>query len=201
VRGNVSHLGSDRVTLREARPSLYIDLFKVIDVFKWSEDRRNAARLLAEGNLSDTQVASETGVCRSTIAKWKQVPEFAQVIDAHVEEFRQEVRRRGLASRERRINALNERWSQLLKLIEERGADPSMAEVPGGSTGLLLRNARSIGAGEKARVVESYKVDTGVLKELRELEKQAAQELGQWVERQEVRQLTKAYVTVGPDDL
>jgi hypothetical protein len=36
--------------------------------------------------------------------------------------------------------------------------------------------------------VEEYQVDTGLLKELREHEKQAAQELGQWSEKARVEQ-------------
>lgn len=170
-------------------------------MFKWSDERRTAALLLAEGNLTDAQIAAQAGVCRQTIGKWKQIPEFSATIDSHLEEFRQEVRRRGLANRERRIRALNDRWDRLQRIMEERAGDPKMAGVPGGSTGLLLHNVKGVGAGEKAKVLDIYTVDTGLLKELRELEKQAAQELGQWVERQELRQLTKAYVTVGPDDL
>jgi hypothetical protein len=173
----------------------------VMTVFKWSDERRTAALLLAEGNLTDAQIATQAGVCRQTIWNWKQIPEFTETIEGYLEEFRQEVRRRGLASRDRRIRALNERWSRLQRIIEERADDPKMAGVPGGTTGLLLHNVKAVGAGEKAKVVDLYEVDTGLLKELRELEKQAAQELGQWVERQEVRQLMKAYVTVGPDDL
>lgn len=170
-------------------------------MFKWSDERRTAALLLAEGNLTDAQVATKAGVSRSTIWSWKQVPEFAETIERHLEEFRQEVRRRGLACRDRRIRALNERWGQLQRIVEERANDPTMTDVPGGTTGLLLHHVKSVGAGEKAKVIDFYEVDAGLLKELRELEKQAAQELGQWVERQEVRQLMKAYVTVGPDDL
>jgi hypothetical protein len=173
----------------------------VTPVFKWSEPKRTAARLLAEGNLTDTEIATLAGVCRKTLWTWKQVPEFEATIESHLEEFRQEVRRRGLACRERRIRALNERWNELQRIVQERAAAPAMADVPGGATGLLLHHVKSVGSGEKARLVDFYEVDTGLLKELRELEKQAAQELGQWVEKQEVRQRMKTYITVGPDDL
>jgi hypothetical protein len=37
-------------------------------------------------------------------------------------------------------------------------------------------------------VVEEYEVDTGLLKELREHEKQAAQELGQWSDKARAEQ-------------
>lgn len=170
-------------------------------VFKWSDQRRTAALLLAEGDRTDAEIAAQAGVCRKTLWNWKQIPEFAAVVEAHLDAFRVEVRRRGLASRERRVQALNERWARLQRIVAERAADPAMASVPGGATGLLLHHVKVVGAGERARVVDYYELDADLLKELRELEKQAAQELGQWVEKQEAGPRPKAYVTVGPDDL
>lgn len=76
-----------------------------------------------------------------------------------------------------------------------------MKDVPGGNTGLLVRTTKGIGSGDTFQIVDEYAVDTGLLRELREHEKQAAQELGQWIDKSEVEQTTKAYVTVGPDDL
>jgi hypothetical protein len=67
-------------------------------------------------------------------------------------------------------------------VIEERAADPTM-QAPGASTGLLTRTQKQIGAGNSAVTVEEYQVDTRLLKELREHEKQAAQELSQWSEK------------------
>jgi hypothetical protein len=45
-----------------------------------------------------------------------------------------------------------------------------------------------LGSAEYPNVVEEYEVDTGLLKELREHEKQAAQELGQWSDKARVEQ-------------
>ena len=58
-------------------------------------------------------------------------------------------------------------------------------------------------AKETPRLKERFRkeVAPALLKELREHEKQAAQELGQWVEKKKVEQFTKAYITVGPDEL
>lgn len=70
------------------------------------------------------------------------------------------------------------------QVIDERAIDPEMMKAAGGSTGLLVRKLKQIGSGENAELVEEFEVDTGLLKEMREHEKQAAQELGQWVERQ-----------------
>jgi hypothetical protein len=63
-----------------------------------------------------------------------------------------------------------------------------MVAVPGAETGLLTRTYKQIGSGEGAEKVEEYQVETGLLKELREHEKQAAQELGQWADKSKIEQ-------------
>ena len=82
------------------------------------------------------------------------------------------------------MQALHDRRDRLRAgldlLMTERGAD--MAEAPGGSTGLLVRQYQG------AQAMPVYKVDTGLLSllsELRALEKQAAEELGEWTEKRE----------------
>jgi hypothetical protein len=45
-----------------------------------------------------------------------------------------------------------------------------------------------LGSAEYPNIIEEYQVDTGLLKELREHEKQAAQELGQWSDKARVEQ-------------
>ena len=78
----------------------------------------------------------------------------------------------------------------------------------GGSTGLLTRSVKAIGAGKFTRFVDEYRVDTALLRELRELEKQAAIEQGQWSEKREIEfkgQLDVRAVTLAaaltPDEL
>ena len=81
-----------------------------------------------------------------------------------------------ISSRNARIQALQDRWSTLraaiAQLMSERAAD--MADVPGGGSGLLVRQYQG-GA-------PIYKVDTGLVRLIGQLlahEKQAAEELGQ----------------------
>jgi len=71
--------------------------------------------------------------------------------------------------------------------LPQRAAAVEFAEVPGGTTGLLVHTYKAIGTGEFVEKVDEYAVDTGLLAELRAHEKQAAQELGQWVEKGEIR--------------
>ena len=91
-----------------------------------------------------------------------------------------------IAVRLNRVNALEYRWQKIQQVIEERAADPSMAEIPGGKTGLIVRQIKTVGSGAGMKVLPEYVIDAGLLKELRAHEQQAAQELGQWVNKREV---------------
>ncbi|MDE2102873.1 MAG: helix-turn-helix domain-containing protein [Patescibacteria group bacterium] len=153
--------------------------------FRWSKRSEEAALLVAADELSDTAIAARCGVSQMTLERWKRRTEFRTRVEEHVAAWRAEVFARGIADRARRVDALNERWDQMKQVIGERGADPEMAAVPGGTTGLLVKTLKIIGVGKDAQAVEEYTVDTGLLKELREHEKQAAQELGQWTEKRE----------------
>ena len=55
-------------------------------------------------------------------------------------------------------------------------------EVPGGDTGLLVKEVFYSSNGTRER----YEVDTALLKEIRATEEQAARELGQWIDRARV---------------
>jgi hypothetical protein len=151
--------------------------------FAWDAARTEAAYLLAEGRLTKEQVAAKVGVERHSITRWLRHPHFRAKVEANATELGDAVVRRGIARRVRRVQALDDRWERMKAVIDARAADPSMQGVPGGRTGLLVRTAKSVGSGPSAREVEEYAVDTGLLRELREHEKQAAQELGQWVRK------------------
>jgi hypothetical protein len=91
-----------------------------------------------------------------------------------------------IAVKEARIRAVNERWLKMQQVIAERAVDISMKGVAGGSTGLLAHDQKGVGSGPAAEVIDVYEVDTGLLKELREHEVQAAKEMGQWIEKGEL---------------
>ncbi len=58
-----------------------------------------------------------------------------------------------------------------------------MEKVPGGKTGLIVRQIKAVGSGAGMKIVPEYVLDTGLLKELRAHEQQAAGELqsrGDW---------------------
>jgi hypothetical protein len=88
----------------------------------------------------------------------------------------QEMFRLEIKSRTDRIRALQDRHQRLLLIMHERAADPRMANVPGGKSGLLVRRLRAVGR----EIVEEYEIDAALLAEVRAHERQVAEELGQY---------------------
>jgi len=172
--------------------------------FKWTGRSDRAAVLVAEDLRTDEEIAKEAGVTKRQLERWKQHPEFAARVDQVGEQLRAAVLAEGISRRENRVAALNDRWQRLQQVIEARAED--MPDVPGGSTGLLVRQVKLVKvystttnpddvdepdeadvliSAKLSQEVAEYAVDTGLLKELREHERQAAQELGQWTEKSE----------------
>jgi hypothetical protein len=81
-----------------------------------------------------------------------------------------------LAAREKRLAELQDRHNRMKLIVDERAVEMK-DEIAGGASGLLCRDYK----GKDAKTAV-YKVDTGLLAEFREHEKQLAQELGQWQE-------------------
>lgn len=92
----------------------------------------------------------------------------------------------GYAVKVNRQEVYNEGIARILSIIEERAADPSMQDIPGGTSGLLVRDFRTVPVkddaeadeeGAKAKSwerVDLVKFDSALVKELRELMRQAA---------------------------
>lgn len=151
--------------------------------FCWSTRTQKAALLVAKDEQSDQMIADMLKINRTTLARWKSRPEFQARVEEHREGWRQEIKARGIAEKQNRVDALNDRWDRMRRVIDERAEDPSVAHVPGGPTGLIVHDVKGVGKGDDFQLIDLYAVDTGLLKELRDHEKQAAQELGQWVDK------------------
>jgi hypothetical protein len=154
--------------------------------FTWSRRTEQAALLVSQDEKPDKAIAAEIGVNESTLERWKRRPEFAARVQEHRDLWREAIKARGIAERQNRVDALNDRWHRMQQVIEERAEDAATARVAGGSTGLIVRDVKGVGKGEDFQLIDIYSVDTGLLKELREHEKQAAQELGEWSEKREI---------------
>jgi hypothetical protein len=151
----------------------------VVKPFKWTAQKEQAAKLVAEDTQTEQEIAAAVGIGRTTLWRCTQHLDFAARVAEIVKTLGDRALRFEIARRDRRVQALQERWTKLRQIIAEQAASPEMQGVPGGRTGLLCRTIRQIGAGENAREVEEFAVDTGLLKELREHEKLVALELHQ----------------------
>jgi hypothetical protein len=82
-----------------------------------------------------------------------------------------------IASKQARVRMYNDIMRRLMMIADERAADPTMAKVPGGTGGFVLRRIKGIRGG---KFVAEYVSDTALAQELRAVAQQAAEELGQW---------------------
>jgi len=159
-----------------------------VDRWEWDDRKREAVALLCESDLRIGQIADRLGIHRTTLHDWRQNPEFAAAVRELEQALAEEVNRFTIAKRAERVGGYDERRQLMLRVIRERGEWFSKNEpsVPGGGTGLLIKRHKIVGQGKDATALPEYEEATGLLKELRELEKQAAIEAGQWTERHEV---------------
>lgn len=151
-----------------------------------TKKRERAAQLCAEDRLSDCKIAAEVEISERALAKWKKDPIFAARVTELTSAYADRVLKFGLARREKRIETLSDMHDKVLAVIDERATDETMVNVPGGKTGLMVRQLKVNGKGGGVQVMEQFAVDTPLLRELRGIEEQIARELGQWKERQEV---------------
>ncbi len=197
--------------------------------FKWTSAREKAAALAADDTKSDEQIAAEIGIAERTFYNWKRQSEFAARVSSLVADAAAVAKAQTIANKERRVQRLQERSEKLDRVIEARATEH--AAVPGGNTGLLVREPKivkvysvtppgrrgSTSAADEddeemltptggVQVVYEYRVDTATLAEMRNTEKQAAQELGEWSEKKELtgangEPLIKAYLGLDLDEV
>lgn len=152
---------------------------------------------LLESYQNDTKTAPSRRL--RTLKDWSRIHNWQQRLADIAEAERQAIVARGIAERQNRIDALADRHRRMQRVIESRAQEH--ADIPGGDTGLLVRQVKVVKVhgefetDEKGRSrfvptgeaieVEEYAVDTALLKEMREHEKQAAIELGQWSEKRD----------------
>lgn len=162
--------------------------------WKWSEKKHEAAQLIAADELTDQEIADKVDIKRQTLWEWKKREEFAARIKEIEDSLGALASRYALARRGRRLQAQGVRWNKLHQVIDERAADERMEGVPGGRTGLLVIEESEValipagdgvGPPHPVAVPTKVAVDTATLKEIRELEKHVAVEVGQWTEKRE----------------
>jgi len=151
---------------------------------KPAQIREQAAQFLAEGRFEYQEIAEKIGITVRALHKWRRDPKFAARVDELSREFSQSALKRAIARKEYRVNVLANKHSELLTVMEERAVDPELAGIPGGKTGLVVRKPVTSKDGICGY---EFVVDTGTLKELRSIQEQVAKELGQLVEKKDVK--------------
>lgn len=153
--------------------------------FKWTSRSRKAAQLVAENELTHVAIADAVGISRMSLYRWLNNTAFREAVADLAGVIRNAVMQEGIANKVRRMQALNEAFDKTEQVINERAADPDLQNVPGGKTGLVVRQQKMIGSGFSATTVDEYFVDAALLRERRETLKQAAIEVGDWTEKRE----------------
>ncbi len=165
----------------------------------WNRRRTLAAQLVAEDELTDEQIAERCGRKRAWLSELKHDQRFQLRVKGILDQLRAAVAGRGIVERINRVAAQNERWQQLeerrknlQRIIDERAAAAATgdwADVPGMATGMVVHELKAAGR----RTYDAFVIDNALLAELgriegemRALEKQAAQDMGQWTEKQEL---------------
>lgn len=144
--------------------------------------QERAARLAAQDELSDAQVARQCGIDRRTLTRWKEQPEFQEQIERRRRVWRHERETQSVAKRRTHLPSLDSRWKDLWGIVAERADSPEMQNVPGGRTGFLYSRQKTYRYAGKVYAVTNHYLDSKLLRQFRALEVQAAKQSGQWGE-------------------
>lgn len=181
--------------------------------FLWNGKRLQAVELVAQDALTDAEIANQLDVHKATLERWKQHPAFSEKVNEVKIALAAALRAEGIANKRNRMAGYQQRWELLEQVRRERGDDPTMAQVAGGKTGLLVRDIKLVKhidetdeeTGQRIwqKEYEVFAVDVPMMREWREIEKQMAIETGEWEEKQKLsgEVLVRRYVGVDPDDV
>lgn len=151
---------------------------------------------LLASNVSKRDTASMSGVPHQAIKSWLNIPAFRQAVSSAFEANANAMTNHALFNKQRRMTRLANRADAIDEAIEARAArfqdDHDAPEEA--HTGLFVRelvfNSRT---GAEHSV---YKFDTSLAKELREIEKQAGIEAGQWQSDEGLQRNQKLYAEI-----
>ena len=57
--------------------------------FQWTKQRIQAAQLVADGKLTEVEIAIEVGISDRQLRRWKRIPEFQSEVRKQQEDFRE----------------------------------------------------------------------------------------------------------------
>lgn len=154
--------------------------------FRWSKAAAEAAVLLADDEITNEQIAETVGASVTTLWRWRQHPEFQDRVAEHTAALQAAMLRHAVAKRHKRLATLDKLHNKALAVIDARAEEMAHEDAPGADSGLLVKSYKQVGQGPAAQLMEEFTVDTGLMREIRAIEEQAAKELGQWEEKQAI---------------
>ncbi len=174
--------------------------------FLWTEQRLRAVALLADGRYTQKEVAQMIGTSPSILKGWQRNPVFQNQLDNNINEYKDRILSTTIAQKHYRIKSLQDRHELLNRIISQRQKqvdptsqfyNPEFAHLPGLDTGLVLPSLTSTKVGmHDYLLTHEAKIDNALLTEFRSIEKQAAEETGQWSETHNINILQKAYIGI-----
>lgn len=87
-----------------------------------TEPQIEAAKLVAQGRLSLTELAAKIGVCKRTITSWKQLPEFQEELRRLEQATRERIQKKGIGSKNRRLAHLDGLLRRSIGFMKHRTA-------------------------------------------------------------------------------
>lgn len=141
-----------------------------------------AALEIALGQRPDMEIARLVGITDRQLLRWKKLEAFAGRVAELRAAFSRAVESRGIADRQARVQTLQDLLDRMRLIVEGRAVD--LGGVPGGASGLLVRQYKQTG---KDSYEVEYAFDAALPREMRATMQQAAQELGQWTTKSELK--------------
>jgi len=160
---------------------------------RWTARHDAAVLLVADDRLTNDAIAARVGIAPATLDLWKADAAFRDKVQQAVTVQREAAMSEAIAVKAERLRDYQELRRRLWSTIEANAQDHAAAvskagdafgrDVPTGAAhGLMVKKLVPGGKG----MLSDWQVDTALIAELRNLNKQAAQEMGDWTERKEL---------------
>ena len=151
-----------------------------------TEQKTNAAALVAAGKKTIAEIATEIGLTSRTIFAWKNDKEFLAEVKRVKNAWREKARSQGAADNDWRLRNANDLIKRLRGVILQRARD--MKDVKrGGDTGMLVETFKmqSLGEGQGSAAKSEYAVDTALVETILAAQEHVAILQGQWKQKVE----------------
>jgi hypothetical protein len=93
-----------------------------------------AAFLVADGKLTEPEIAAKVGVGLTTLQRWKKDTRFSARVGENKSKLASVAAHYAVAQTEERLATYDDLFARLKQVIAERATDPVLAKAPGGKT-------------------------------------------------------------------